>query len=247
MIEQKQIPIAQLFIGNQDKLSEIATEELQKVFCQNNFCKKCSTCKQIQNRQHSCSIWIKSEKTYTKDDIQIIFDTIAFKLDENQKLFFVIENADFLSDSCSNSLLKSIEEPPAGYHFILLAQRQDQIIPTIESRCIVKSFYDKYESLYENPLCKIFKSYSSCSPEYFIKIFEAQIISEKDTIKFIDIILSFWSNEYKDAIINKNNNPEILNSILKKIHVIKKAIEFSPMPGSNKIFWYNFYLQFFIG
>ena len=49
---------------------------------------------------------------------------------ENQHYFFVIQKADLLTLACSNRLLKPIEEPPAGYHFIFLSESLDQIIPT---------------------------------------------------------------------------------------------------------------------
>ena len=56
--------------------------------------------------------------------------------------------ADFLTEACSNSLLKSVEEPPTGYHFIFLAERLSQILPTIQSRCMIKSLYEEDQSTF---------------------------------------------------------------------------------------------------
>jgi hypothetical protein len=261
-----QIPTAQLLIGEHENLVKHTKQELQNYFCPNSFgpnyanqnnsgknnftpdsfcrnsaCKTCNICRQIQETQHVGAIWIKPEKSYTREQIQIIFDTIAFKLEEDQKLFFVIQNADFLTDACSNSLLKSIEEPPTGYHFILLAERRDQILPTIQSRCVIKSFYKGGENLVENQIVNIFTSYTICSPDVFLKTFEAENMTEKDTVEILDKLLGHWLKESKNALLT--NNQEKYNFANNKINKLKSAIEFSPMPGSTKIFWQNLYLQ----
>lgn len=239
--KKENVPTAQLLIGEHEYLAKHTKQMLQEIFCQNNSCKICSTCKQIQDTQHIGSIWLKPEKSYTRDQIQIIFDTIAFKLEENQKLFFVIQNADSLNDACSNSLLKSIEEPPAGYHFILLAERKNQILPTIQSRCIIKSFYKNNETVAESDIVNIFTSSTNCMPDAFLKIFESENITEKDTLEVLDKILGHWLKESKTALLA--NNQEKYNFANNKIKKLKKAIEMPPMPGSNKIFWNNLYLQ----
>ena len=131
---------AQLWIGNHAHLVKQVQKTLQNTFCSNEGCQKCKTCALIKKQQHHSAIWLQPEKLYTRDEIQVIFDTISFKLEDHQKLFFIIQHADFLTPACSNSLLKSVEEPPQGYHFIFLAERQSQILPTIQSRCIIQSF-----------------------------------------------------------------------------------------------------------
>ncbi|GGD92482.1 DNA polymerase III subunit delta' [Tsuneonella deserti] len=52
----------------------------------------------------------------------------------------IIDPADDLETSASNALLKSLEEPPAGTHFLLIAHRPARLLPTIRSRCRVLRF-----------------------------------------------------------------------------------------------------------
>src|SRR3954451_20665561 len=48
---------------------------------------------------------------------------------------FVIERADELNDQAANRMLKTLEEPPAFAHLVLLTSRLANVMPTIASRC----------------------------------------------------------------------------------------------------------------
>ncbi len=48
---------------------------------------------------------------------------------------FVLERVDTMNDETANSLLKTLEEPPAYVVLLLLTDRPSQVLPTIASRC----------------------------------------------------------------------------------------------------------------
>ena len=52
----------------------------------------------------------------------------------------IVDPADDLEPSASNALLKSLEEPPPGTYFLLIAHRIGRLLPTIRSRCRVLRF-----------------------------------------------------------------------------------------------------------
>lgn len=52
----------------------------------------------------------------------------------NQPTAIVLPQSDTLSIPAQNTLLKLLEEPPKGYHFILTATAASQLLPTIVSR-----------------------------------------------------------------------------------------------------------------
>lgn len=52
----------------------------------------------------------------------------------------VIDPADDLERSAANALLKSLEEPPRGTYFLLVAHRPGRLLPTIRSRCRLLQF-----------------------------------------------------------------------------------------------------------
>ncbi|MFN2100662.1 DNA polymerase III subunit delta' [Altererythrobacter sp. MF3-039] len=52
----------------------------------------------------------------------------------------IIDPADDLETGAANALLKSLEEPPQGTFFLLVAHRPAQLLPTIRSRCRMLRF-----------------------------------------------------------------------------------------------------------
>lgn len=54
---------------------------------------------------------------------------------EAARRVFVIEAAGTMNDQAANRLLKTLEEPPAFVHLILLAEHLQDVLPTIASRC----------------------------------------------------------------------------------------------------------------
>ncbi|MCW2350257.1 DNA polymerase III subunit delta' [Sphingobium sp. B12D2B] len=52
----------------------------------------------------------------------------------------LIDSADDLEAGAANALLKSLEEPPTGAIFLLVAHRPGRLLPTIRSRCRVMRF-----------------------------------------------------------------------------------------------------------
>ena len=54
---------------------------------------------------------------------------------ESRRRVFVIERADTMNDQAANRMLKTLEEPPAFAHLVLLTDRPGNVMPTIASRC----------------------------------------------------------------------------------------------------------------
>jgi DNA polymerase III subunit delta' len=54
---------------------------------------------------------------------------------ESRRRVFVIEAVDTMNDQAANRMLKTLEEPPAFAHLLLLTDRREDVMPTIASRC----------------------------------------------------------------------------------------------------------------
>lgn len=65
--------------------------------------------------------------------------------------FVIVEEAHRLNPAAANALLKTLEEPPPNYHFILTAPASDLLLPTIRSRCrIVRLGALSTEAVYQH-------------------------------------------------------------------------------------------------
>ncbi|MDP6060900.1 MAG: AAA family ATPase, partial [Pirellulaceae bacterium] len=53
---------------------------------------------------------------------------------------FIVNEAELITQTSQNLLLKILEEPPPGTFIILVTDNQDQLLPTIRSRCQLVSF-----------------------------------------------------------------------------------------------------------
>lgn len=234
------IPPAQLWLGFSDNLEQEVIAYAQKLFCLNKGCGYCITCNQIAAKQHHSMLWILPEKQYTLDEIAPISSTIAFALADNEHYFFVLQKADFLTPTCANSLLKSIEEPPRGYHFILLAERTDSILPTIKSRCVVTTFHS-LPPITSSDLYDYFISTAPANPSSFLTTLEQSKISERDSIELLDALLIYWITALKSAMLEKNTKQQ--RQAERVIAIVEQAIAFPPMPGSSKLLWKNLFLN----
>ena len=237
-VEQKNylsLPPAQLLSGSHEDLVKHAKELLKKQFCKNN-CGTCTDCRKIENQQHHGAIWLEPEKQYTLEKLNPVFRQITFALEPGKKLFFVIQKAEFLTVACSNSLLKSVEEPPPGYHFLFLTERMQQILPTIRSRCIAHTIHSSTEKKDEQ-FCDMFKQKLTCAPSVFLKILAQHNPNERETIEFLDHLLAHWLKKNREQSDSQKNLAD------KMVSLIKSGLQKPPMPGSGKIFWKNFYLR----
>ena len=54
---------------------------------------------------------------------------------ESSRRVFVIEDVDAMNDQAANRMLKTLEEPPAFVHLLLLSNRRGDVLETVASRC----------------------------------------------------------------------------------------------------------------
>jgi DNA polymerase-3 subunit delta' len=59
---------------------------------------------------------------------------------ESSRRVFVIERADEMGEEAANRMLKTLEEPAAFVHIVLLSDRVGEVLPTIRSRCQMVRF-----------------------------------------------------------------------------------------------------------
>jgi DNA polymerase III gamma/tau subunit len=240
-ISPHHLPPAQLWLGKHEELEPACTTWLQKVFCAHGGCGQCAACQGIRQQQFHAITWLYPDKQYTLEHLSVISNTIAFALEPGHHHFFVIHKAECLTQACSNSLLKSLEEPPAGYHFILLAAQADDVLPTIRSRCQIQNYASQAQYIRHQALFDIFTGKSTPQPSVFLKTLEQAAVSEQETLELLDQLLVHWGKAYmqalKDGQLHDYTKADVRSAL------IKQALEKPPMPGSSNLVWKNLFLQ----
>ncbi len=67
--------------------------------------------------------------------IREIRSELSLSASESPYRVFIIEEADAMNAAAQNALLVALEEPPRGVVFLLVAESEDALLPTIRSRC----------------------------------------------------------------------------------------------------------------
>ncbi|MFO0592115.1 MAG: DNA polymerase III subunit delta' [Polyangiaceae bacterium] len=84
----------------------------------------------------------------------IVLANAAFPPHEGRARVFIIRRAEEMSTGAANALLKTLEEPRQGTHFILLTSRPDRLLSTIRSRTLPLRFAPLSEAILRGILTK---------------------------------------------------------------------------------------------
>ncbi|MBR2188167.1 MAG: DNA polymerase III subunit delta' [Eubacterium sp.] len=105
-------------------------------------CLTCPSCAKMLSGNHPDVIYVTHEKpgSIGVDDIRSqLVDTVDIRPYESAYKIYIIDEAEKLTPSAQNAMLKTIEEPPSYVVIILLAENPDILLPTIQSRCVTLS------------------------------------------------------------------------------------------------------------
>ncbi len=96
-------------------------------------CTNCISCRQFESKNHPEFFVLEPDGAKIKID-QVRSIRSRFHLAGGKKVC-LIKQAEAMTAEASSSLLKILEEPPEGLHFILLSEQPGQLFDTILSRC----------------------------------------------------------------------------------------------------------------
>lgn len=105
-------------------------------------CGHCVSCKQIDSGNQPDVIWLTRDGAhYGVEEIRSqLCDTMDIKPFSSPYKIYIVPEAERMTESAQNALLKTIEEPPAYGIVILLTSNISELLPTIQSRCLVMEF-----------------------------------------------------------------------------------------------------------
>lgn len=79
-------------------------------------------------------IYPKGDKFLVADSQDIVEECFVKPIFADRKVF-IINDIDDAMELSQNKLLKVLEEPPSGVYFVITANNQNLVLPTIKSRC----------------------------------------------------------------------------------------------------------------
>jgi DNA polymerase III subunit delta' len=106
------------------------------LLCEKGGCATCINCTSVIDGSHADIELIRTEGLSIKvDEVRELITRTSWSPSVGNYRIVVIEDADRLTDSAANALLKVIEEPGARTVWLLCAPTLTDVIPTIRSRC----------------------------------------------------------------------------------------------------------------
>lgn len=243
-----------LFVGNEDALNKAIISRLQAHFCQEKPTSSscfCSQCRKIKQAQHPSVLWLSPSNSYHLEDLKIVFDTIRLLLDNDQAFFFILDKTQLLTPVCANKLLKTLEEPPHGYYFFLLANNEQHILPTIKSRCHIHRISTQAPSLFLHPLLTFFvdpdKQHDAILFEQELKKHKP---TEQETVELLSYlvdtmrqrIISYHKNCHTNRDIEQLEKDKRYKTLRTNLQFLEKELLTPPPPGSATLFWKKMFL-----
>ncbi|MGZ4808330.1 MAG: hypothetical protein ACXV7D_03295 [Thermoanaerobaculia bacterium] len=123
---------------DRELLRDVALRVARTLNCLNGTAgDDCSACERIERRIHPDVHFIEvtgDRKMIGIEQIRDIVSAATLRPFEGRNKVFIVDPADGLSPSGSNSLLKTLEEPTSDTTFLLLTRSPDLLLPTIRSR-----------------------------------------------------------------------------------------------------------------
>ena len=195
-------------------------EELKYDLIENKINSENKSFKLLQNNSHPNFYLIDLLAEKKNIDVAQIRGMISYtnkSTFNNQDRFIMIDNVEYLNKNSINALLKIIEEPNENIYFILIANSQKNILPTLKSRCITFKIHFSFDDtvnicnqiLNQNILNELNYDLINyyCTPGEIIKLIqfaeEKQInLRDHDVSSIINLIIE--NTYYKKNIFIKN-------------------------------------------
>jgi DNA polymerase-3 subunit delta' len=101
-------------------------------------CGTCAACRQIQAASYRDLFFFSGREGQIKiEQVREVRQVLGQRPDSGQARVVVFSEAQELTQAAANALLKSLEEPLPGNHFLLLAPQRSWLLPTLVSRSFV--------------------------------------------------------------------------------------------------------------
>jgi DNA polymerase-3 subunit delta' len=208
----------------------------------------------LSNRTSQDVMFVQAEenKNIKIEDIRHLKSTISHSSLSNNPRFTIIDEVEFLNKNSVNALLKTLEEPTSNNFFILINNKQADLIETISSRCLKSNIFLNTKQkndiinylIDDRKIEKVIDFNNHLSPGLFLifnEMFLKYKINENDNIFFkLNKLMNAYKKEKIKSIISltyflvdnyflneiKNNKSELEFLLNTKSSIIKTISDF---------------------
>lgn len=172
MLSQDQSVPAFLFSGPKGSGKTSTARILAKArSCQSNGTRPCNECEDCRDADLGLSmmvIEIDGASTGLVEDVRRLQENLRYSFNGNRTV--IIDEAQSLSKSAFNAMLKILEEPPSGVSFVFVTTEPSKIPETVLSRCMTFNFKKLSNKLIVEHLSNVADKEGVCVDESVLKL-----------------------------------------------------------------------------
>lgn len=173
----------------------VAKAFMSTILCENSntdSCGNCGSCIKLKTDNHPDIMIIQSESGSVKNQqVEEFQSFVNIKPYVSNHKIILIEDADNMTVSAQNRILKVLEEPPSYVVVILITSNINRLVPTIRSRCLCINFHSVPSDLIskylvekfniEESKAKVVANFSNGSFEIALRMLESEAFEEDRT------------------------------------------------------------------
>lgn len=106
-------------------------------------CGRCAACQRVESGNHPDLLVMErvpGKASLGIDDVRERISEVQLRPYEGGYRFWILTEAERLTDEAQSALLKTLEEPPPHLVLVLVAGGEDSLLPTVTSRCRIQRF-----------------------------------------------------------------------------------------------------------
>ena len=188
-------------------------------------CGGCSICDKIDHMNHEDIIYISAEGNSIKDaDILSMQERLKTK-PFGERNIVIMENSDMMTLRAQNRLLKTLEEPPGKSVIILLSENMENLVQTIQSRCVKYRINYSGSENYDFMMDKARKiADMTLNREPFYKV-RKEIDGITGNIDETAALLDGMQVVYRNILLEKNKGISLYKDdvLIRNIHAVETA------------------------
>lgn len=190
--QQGRLVHAYLFFGGDMQVKV----ETAKGFAKLVLAADATTSRLIDANEHANVITIRPDgKNIKKEQIVFLKGEIAKKSVEDRAKIYIIEDADKMSISATNSLLKFLEEPAPDVYIILITPAREVLLPTILSRCVSLGFQSSEETTAIGPEFLTIIQQIELDQPFHLLIAQNNELFKERTPEFLTALIRFYRGQ----------------------------------------------------